>query len=115
MTDVALPALPVAIFHADRDGRLTAANASFRTLALAGEVPSSRSTPWSNAHPGDRAAAETAWRAACVGDTDFSIEFRVWHRDGRLLWIRISASPIRDSMGRVQGYAGVALDDTETV
>ena len=113
--DSMLPSLPVAIFQADREGRLTAANSSFRTLALAGQMPSSRTTPWSNAHPGDRAQAEAAWRDASERETEFSIEFRVWHRDGRLLWIRITASPLRDSMGRIQGYAGVALDDTETV
>ncbi len=113
--DQPLPALPVAIFQADRSGRLTAANATFRTLALAGEVPSSRTTPWSNAHPADRAAAEAGWRDACDRGGDFSATFRVWHRDGRLVWVRVDASPIRDGVGHLQGYAGVAIDDTETV
>ena len=115
LNDGVLPSLPVAIFQADREGRLTAANISFRSLALAGQVPSSRTTPWSNAHPGDRARAEAAWSDAAAREVDFNIEFRVWHRDGRLLWIRIAASPLRDSMGRVHGFAGVALDDTEAI
>jgi len=110
-----LTTLPVAIFQADREGRLTAANPSFRTLALGGQIPTSRTTPWANAHPGDRAAAETAWRLAAERDGDFVTAFRVWHRDGRLLWIRVTASPVRDAYGQIQGYAGVALDDTESV
>jgi diguanylate cyclase (GGDEF)-like protein/PAS domain S-box-containing protein len=110
-----LPTLPVAIFQADRDGRLVATNPAFRALALAGEVPSVRSTPWSNAHPGDRAHAEVAWREVCAVDADFVFEFRVWHRDGRLLWVKVHASPVRDEFGRVTGYAGIAVDDTENI
>ena len=113
--DEPLPHLPVAIFQADSDGRLTAANAAFRTLVLAGEMPSQRTTPWSNAHPDDRARAEAAWRDASDAEVDFSTEFRAWHCDGRLLWVRVNASPVRDKFGRFHGYAGVAVDDTETV
>jgi diguanylate cyclase (GGDEF)-like protein/PAS domain S-box-containing protein len=107
--------LPVALFQADRDGRIVAANMAFRALALGGEVPSSRTTPWSNAHPADRSLAEAAWREASDAEGDFVFEFRVWHRDGRLLWVRVNASPVRDELGRISGYAGVAVDDTETV
>ncbi|MGD9997368.1 MAG: putative bifunctional diguanylate cyclase/phosphodiesterase [Ilumatobacteraceae bacterium] len=107
--------MPVALFQADRDGRIVAANMAFRALALGGEVPSSRTTPWSNAHPADRSLAEAAWREASDAEGDFVFEFRVWHRDGRLLWVRVNASPVRDELGRISGYAGVAVDDTETV
>ncbi len=113
--DHTLPQLPVAIFETDREGRLVAANLAFRALALGGEVPSARTTPWSNAHPADRATAEAAWRQANDTESDFSFEFRVWHRDGRLLWVKVNASPMRDEIGRAIGYAGVATDDTETV
>ncbi|MCB9394757.1 MAG: EAL domain-containing protein [Acidimicrobiaceae bacterium] len=107
--------MPVAIFQADRDGRLLSANQAFRALALGGDVPSPRTTPWSNAHPADRHHAEVTWRNAVEHEADFAVEFRVWHRDGRLLWVRVNASPMHDSLGRVEGYAGVAVDDTETV
>jgi diguanylate cyclase (GGDEF)-like protein/PAS domain S-box-containing protein len=110
-----LPSLPVAIFQADRDGRIVAANLAFRALALGGEVPSARTTPWANAHPADRSLAEAKWREASDAEADFVFEFRVWHRDGRLLWVRVNASPVRDELGRISGYAGVAVDDTETV
>ena len=103
------------MFRSDRDGRLVEANPAFRALALGGEVPSSRSTPWANAHPGDRSSAERAWRDAAESETTFTAEFRVWHRDGRLLWVRLSASPERDQFGRVTGYAGVAMDETDMI
>mgnify|MGYP000184394931 FL=1 len=100
-----LPSLPVGLFQADRDGRVTAANAAFRALALGGDVPSPRTTPWSNAHPADRHTAELTWREASDAEADFAVEFRVWHRDGRLLWVRVNASPMRDELGRLEGYA----------
>ena len=110
-----LPSLPVAIFLSDREGRLSAANAAFRALALGGDVPTTHSTPWANAHPGDRAAAELAWRHAVDAEADFETEFRVWHRDGRLLWVKVTANPIRDELGRLTGYAGVAVDGTDSI
>jgi diguanylate cyclase (GGDEF)-like protein/PAS domain S-box-containing protein len=110
-----LPSLPVAIFRTDRDGRLTAANAAFRALALSGETPGARTTPWTNAHPADRSVAETAWRAAADEADDLTVAFRVWHRDGQLRWVRVSASAEYDEAGRHTGYAGVAIDDTDTI
>ena len=107
--DLPLPSLPVAIFQADRDGRIAAANLAFRALALGGEVPSARTTPWSNAHPADRSVAEAAWRQASEAEADFVFEFRVWHRDGRLLWVRVNASPVRDEMGRI--HAGCNIEN----
>ena len=113
--DHTLTQLPVAIFETDRDGRLVAANLAFRALALGGEVPSARTTPWSNAHPADRSSAEAAWSQASASEAAFTFEFRVWHRDGRLLWVKVHASPTRDDLGRVNGYAGVATDDTDSI
>jgi len=113
--DQPLHSLPVAIFNTGRDGRLTAANTAFRALALGGDTPMPHTVPWANAHPGDRAAAELAWRHASDVNEAFTSEFRVWHRDGRLVWVRLDASPVRDLFGRITGYAGVAVDDTERV
>lgn len=113
--DQSLASLPVAVFQTDLDGHLTAANAAFRALALGGEVPGARTAPWSNAHPSDRSSAEIAWRATLDQHSDFQLSFRVWHRDGRLRWVRLSASPVRDASNRVVGYAGVALDDTDAL
>lgn len=108
-----LSALPVAVFQTDLSGRLISANTAFRVLATGGEVPAAASAPWSNAHPSDRADAEATWRRAAEHEHVVSLSFRVWHRDGRVRWVRIDASPVRDQFGRTAGYAGVALDDTD--
>ncbi len=113
--DQSLASVPVAVFQTDSDGHLTAANAAFRALALGGEAPGPRTAPWSNAHPSDRASAESTWRAVVEQQGVVSLSFRVWHRDGRLRWVRLSASPHRDSTNRIIGYAGVALDDTDAI
>jgi len=112
-----LPSLPVGLFQADRDGRVTAANAAFSALVLGSAASSIGVPPWANAHPGDRATAELAWRRATDGDADGSImlEFRVWHGEGRMTWVRVDAAPVRDTLGRISGYAGSALDHTENM
>ena len=113
--DQPLPSLPVAIFRTDRDGRIIAANAAFRALALSGENPGARTPPWANAHPADRTAAELTWREAAEVADDLTVEFRVWHRDGRLRWVRVNASAEFDDTGALIGYAGTALDETDNV
>jgi diguanylate cyclase (GGDEF)-like protein/PAS domain S-box-containing protein len=110
-----LPSLPVGLFQADREGRVTAANAAFGALVLGTGGSAVGMPPWSNAHPGDRATAELAWRRATEGDGDIQVEFRVWHGEGRMTWVRIDATAVRDVTGRIAGYAGSALDHTEHV
>jgi diguanylate cyclase (GGDEF)-like protein/PAS domain S-box-containing protein len=110
-----LPSLPVGLFQADRDGRVTAANAAFGALVQGMPGAALGVPPWANAHPGDRATAELAWRRATEGDDDIRLDFRVWHGEGRMCWVRIDASPVRDGMGRILGYAGTALDHTDDV
>ncbi len=108
-----LPSLPVGLFQADRAGRVVAANAAFGALVQGMPGNAVGAPPWSNAHPGDRAMAELAWRRATEGDDDVRLDFRVWHGEGRMCWVRIDASPVRDGMGRILGYAGTALDHTD--
>ncbi len=114
-----LPTLPVGLFQADREGRVIAANAAFGAL-VQGSTTSlvgapTGSPPWANAHPGDRAAAELQWRRASDTDSPVQLEFRVWHGEGRMTWVRIDAQPMLDALGRVSGYGGTALDHTEQV
>ncbi|MEY4176179.1 MAG: hypothetical protein RI900_3344 [Actinomycetota bacterium] len=69
--------------------------------------------PWANAHPGDRAAAELAWKRGVETGADIRTEFRVWHGEGRMTWVRVDAAPVVDAAGQPAGYAGTALDHTE--
>ncbi|MGB8859127.1 MAG: EAL domain-containing protein [Ilumatobacteraceae bacterium] len=105
--------LPVGLFQADRDGRVIAANAAFGALVQVSPGSPVGAPPWANAHPGDRATAELQWRRCVEADTTVQLEFRVWHGEGRMTWVRIDAQAVRDPLGRVTGFGGTALDDTE--
>ncbi|MDO8363611.1 MAG: EAL domain-containing protein [Actinomycetota bacterium] len=110
-----LSTLPVGLFQADRDGRVIAANAAFFAL-VQGSSGSSIGVPaWANAHPGDRASAELTWRRAVESDENAQLEFRVWHGAGNMTWVRLDARPVIDSLDRIVGYGGTALDCTDNV
>ncbi|MCY7300527.1 MAG: diguanylate cyclase [Ilumatobacteraceae bacterium] len=110
-----LPSLRVGLFQANRDGRVTAANAAFGALVQVSAGSPVGAPPWANAHPGDRASAELMWRRSVEADVNVQLEFRVWHGEGRMTWVRIDAEAQRDSIGMVTGYAGTALDHTDSV
>jgi diguanylate cyclase (GGDEF)-like protein/PAS domain S-box-containing protein len=109
-----LPTLPVGLFKADRDGRITAANPAFSALVTGSAGSPVGLAPWANAHPGDRANAEVHWRRGAEAERDVRLEFRVWRGEGRMTWIRIDASPMFDSAGHFLGYTGTAIDHTES-
>ena len=106
-------ALPVGLFETDLTGRLISADESFRTLALSGGALPIGSAPWANAHPGDRAAAELAWRRLRESGDPITTTFRVWTATGQLLWLRLDATPKRDLFGQHVGYSGCVTDITE--
>ena len=107
--------LPVGMFETDLAGRLVTADESFRALALSGAAIPVGSAPWANAHPGDRAAAELAWRRLRESGEPISTSFRVWTADGRLLWLRLDTSPKRDLFAQHVGYTGCVTDITREV
>ena len=117
MADISelLPTLPVGLFQADRDGRVTAANAAFGALVQGSTGSPVGIPPWANAHPGDRASAELQWHRLVEVEAEIRLEFRVWHGAGHMTWVRIDAQAMRDTLGRVTGYGGTALDHTESV
>ena len=110
-----LPTLPVGLFQADRDGRVTAANPSFGALVQGSSVSVVGQPPWANAHPGDRANAELQWRRSADATETVRLEFRVWRGEGRMTWVRGDESPSFDPVGRFTCYSGTALDHTEAV
>ncbi|HRE02825.1 MAG TPA: PAS domain-containing protein, partial [Ilumatobacteraceae bacterium] len=96
-------------------GRLVSADDSFRSLAFGGATLPVGAAPWANAHPGDRAAAELAWRRLREAGEPISASFRVWTSTGKLVWLRLDTSPKRDLFGQVTGYTGCVTDITEEV
>ncbi|MEY2756064.1 MAG: hypothetical protein RJB65_2422 [Actinomycetota bacterium] len=111
--DEMLSSLPVGLFRADRDGRIVDNNPAFAQLVRGTTGTVTGLAPWANAHPGDRAAAELLWQRSATANEPIRLEFRVWHAEGRMVWVRLDAAPLRDADGRVVGYGGSALDHTD--
>jgi len=110
-----LPTLPVGLFQADRDGRVTAANPAFGALVQGSATSCVGLPPWANAHPGDRASAELQWRRHADASEPVRLDFRVWRGEGRMTWVRVDATATFDNVGRFLGYSGTALDHTDAV
>ncbi|HEY4333912.1 MAG TPA: EAL domain-containing protein [Ilumatobacteraceae bacterium] len=108
-----MTALPVGLFETDLSGRLVSADESFRALALSGGPLPVGSAPWANAHPGDRAATELAWRRLREAGEPLTLTFRVWTAGGKLTWLRLDTTPKRDLFGQHVGYTGCVSDITE--
>ena len=108
-----MSSLPVGLFETDLAGRLVSADDNFRALAMSGGVVPIGSAPWANAHPGDRAAAELAWRRLREAGEPLAASFRVWTSQGKMVWLRLDATPKRDLFGQHVGYSGCITDVSE--
>jgi PAS domain S-box-containing protein len=64
-------------------------------------------------HPEDVAEAMGAWQAALAAGRPWSLEYRVVHRDGRIIWVRDECALARDEDGTVVQVQGVMYDITE--
>lgn len=108
---------PVGLFRTDPAGRVISCNETFRRIAYGGVETTPGSAPWANAHPGDRAAAELAWRRGTERRPvePFEIEFRVWHSEGHMVWVRLEITPEKSAFGPAPGFVGAALDITASV
>ncbi len=64
-------------------------------------------------HSDDRARVEAALQAAVRGERDYDLEFRIYHTDGELRWIKATALVQRDAMGNALCMTGINYDITE--
>jgi diguanylate cyclase (GGDEF)-like protein/PAS domain S-box-containing protein len=107
--------LPLGVCETDADGRLLDANDAFRSLVLAGAPVVVGSSPWVNAAPSERAAAEAAWESTRRTGGPFSLEFRLLAADGSHFWVSLHLEPVINSSSAVTGYIGTAHDYTDVV
>ena len=67
-----------------------------------------------HSHPDDTEPDRQAFRKQVAGELDFySIEKRLVRRDGRVIWISVRSSPVRDADGRLLYVVRVVQDITE--
>lgn len=64
-------------------------------------------------HPDDRAQALGAISQSRMTGTSLNCEYRLFSRDGRVLWFRDEARVVRDESGRMLFLQGLLLDITE--
>jgi PAS domain S-box-containing protein len=65
-------------------------------------------------HPNDREAVERVLRAYLAGETaEYSVEFRVRHRDGSYRWMLSRGVAVRDDAGRPIRFVGTRIDITQ--
>jgi PAS domain S-box-containing protein len=66
---------------------------------------------WANLlHPEDRTATETLLQQAVLGQAEFDTEFRVFHPDGSLHFIKAYCVVVPDAQGNPQSMIGVNFD-----
>ena len=103
---------PLGVYATDADGACTYTND--RWQAIYGlSARESLGQGWSRTlHPLDKAAVFARWQASAAQKTDFDMEFRIQHDDGKVLHVRSVSRPVIDEAGRVTGYVGSVEDIT---
>ena len=64
-------------------------------------------------HPDDRDLLRSEYERASRTDQPLSVEYRMYSRDGRIVWFRDEAVLIRDDRGKPSYWQGVLRDITE--
>jgi PAS domain S-box-containing protein len=64
-------------------------------------------------HPEDRARVLAANEHSRATGEPFDIEYRIFTRDGRIIWLHDRSVWLRDDAGNIRSYHGVAFDITE--
>jgi PAS domain S-box-containing protein len=67
---------------------------------------------WRSIDPRDHDDLMTAWTRAYETEEPYTVDYRYLRPDGRIVWLREHATPVRDDDGRVSHWQGVLLDVT---
>jgi len=105
--------LPVGIFQAGPDGKLAFVNPAYCTVTGLTEDEAYGPDAGKHLHPDDREWVTREWWGAIDAGRGFTAEYRNQLPNGRLVWVRSFATPIRDGSGAVLGYVGALVDITE--
>lgn len=69
---------------------------------------------FAHTHPDDRTADYEGFRKQVAGELEFySVEKRLVRKDGRVVWLSVRSSPVRDAEGRLLYLVRVVQDVTE--
>ena len=104
---------PFGIYYSDADGTRLYSNDRFREL-LGVSSHEQLGALWNEAvHPEDALGVRAAWLAASAAGRDYNCRFRARRLDGQWRVVSTQARPTLDEQGRVTGWVGVAIDETD--
>ena len=104
---------PVAIFQADLDGNLIFSNARWCQLTGMSFTEAQGHGWMATIHPDDLPIVTENRRTAIVAGREYSGRYRHLRRDGEIVWVQGSATPLMDDAGKISGYLGTATDLTD--
>jgi len=103
---------PLGIFLTDIQGHLTYANPRCREL-YGFTLMESQNDGWMKfIHVDDREWVARKWQAFIRDGLDYSCEYRVCHRDGKVLYVHVSAARIQSERGASTGFVGTVENIT---
>jgi diguanylate cyclase (GGDEF)-like protein/PAS domain S-box-containing protein len=111
LADLAFDAAPVALAVAGTHGRLLRVNRAFCDLLGYRAEQLIGITYESITHPDDLPLDEEAMACMLAGGRGPAVEKRFRHAGGHLVWVRVTATLIRDPHGELPGTAVVVAED----
>jgi PAS domain S-box-containing protein len=104
---------PIGIFSADRDGNSILSNPRWEEIAGL-SAAECIGKGWTRAiHPDDREEQAKTWLEAMSTGKSYSHEYRLLTPQGKTVWVRALANPIKNPDGAVLGYVWTVEDITE--
>lgn len=104
---------PIGIFSADRDGNSILSNPRWEEIAGL-SAAECIGKGWTRAiHPDDREEQARTWLEAMSTGRVYSHEYRLLTPQGKTVWVRALANPIKGPEGTVLGYVWTVEDITE--
>ncbi len=104
----------IGISEVDAEGRFIRVNEAIAAITGFDKETLTRSRLFTHTHPADADPDREAFRKQVVGDLDFySIEKRFIRKDGRVIWMAVRSSPVRDATGHFLYAVRVVQDITE--
>jgi PAS domain S-box-containing protein len=102
----------VGMARADLSGRVIFANAPFCTMLGYKESELIGRPVYTFTHPDDAKKTSESFRQLVNRAKPYDMEKRYVRKDGSVIWVSVSASPVRDRSGKTQSAVAVAVDIT---
>jgi PAS domain S-box-containing protein len=103
----------IGIAEVDENGRLLRVNETTCAITGFGREELLRMSVFDVTHPDDRAPDEAQFHGQARGGSGYAVEKRLVRRDGRVIWVDVRSSTVRDAAGRFLYGIRVVQDITE--